>query len=99
MTALRTIKDLAAAAAGGTAFAVGVLLVGLAILVLFFIGAVVVGAVSILAVFTGVGLLRMRNWARWAVDEPRSAAIGNLRTQERHVRRAYDLLREATARG
>jgi hypothetical protein len=37
----------------------------LAILVLFFIGAVVVGAVSILAIFTGVGLLRMRNWARW----------------------------------
>ena len=37
----------------------------LAMLILFFIGAVVVGAVSILAIFTGVGLLRMRNWARW----------------------------------
>jgi hypothetical protein len=37
----------------------------LAMLILFFIGAVVVGAVSILALFTGVGLLRMHNWARW----------------------------------
>jgi hypothetical protein len=37
----------------------------LAILILFFIGAVVVSAVSILAIFTAVGLMRMRNWARW----------------------------------
>lgn len=37
----------------------------LAILILFFIGAVVVGALSILAIITGVGLLQMRNWARW----------------------------------
>ncbi|MHB1355600.1 MAG: hypothetical protein ACYCZF_06455 [Anaerolineae bacterium] len=37
----------------------------LAMLILFFIGAVVVGAVSILVIFTGVGLLRIRNWARW----------------------------------
>jgi hypothetical protein len=37
----------------------------LIILVLFFIGAVVLSALSILAICTGVGLVRMRNWARW----------------------------------
>ena len=37
MTALRAIKDLAAAAAGGTAFAAGALLVALALVVLFVI--------------------------------------------------------------
>ena len=58
MTALRTIKDLAAAAAGGTAFAVGVLLVGLTLLVLF----VIPGGLEILT----LKFVRARRWSRRA---------------------------------
>lgn len=35
------------------------------VLVLFFFGAIIVGLFSLLAIFAGVGMLRMRNWARW----------------------------------
>jgi hypothetical protein len=58
MTALRIIKDLAAAAAGGTAFAVGVVLVGLALLVLFAIP----GGLEILM----LEFVRARRWSRRA---------------------------------
>ena len=58
MTALRIIKDLGAAAAGGTAFAVGVLLVGLAVLVLFFIP----GGLE----FLTLKFVRARRWSRRA---------------------------------
>lgn len=58
MTALRIIKDLAAAAAGGTAFAVGALLVGVALLVLF----VIPGGLEILTLH----IVRARRWSRRA---------------------------------
>lgn len=58
MTALRTIKDLAAATAGGTAFAVGALLVGLALLVLF----VIPDGLEILT----PQVVRARRWSRRA---------------------------------
>jgi len=58
MTALRAIKDLAAAAAGGTALAAGAVLVGLALLVLF----VVPGGLEILT----LEFVRARRWSRRA---------------------------------
>ena len=58
MTALRAIKDLTAAAVGGTAFAVGVLLVGLAVLVLF----VIPGGLELLT----LEFVRARRWSRRA---------------------------------
>jgi hypothetical protein len=58
MMALRTIKALIAAAAGGTAFAVGVVLVGLALLVLF----VIPGGLEILT----LKFVRARRWSRRA---------------------------------
>jgi hypothetical protein len=58
MMALRTIKALIAAAAGGTAFAVGVVLVGLALLVLF----VIPGGLEILM----LEFVRARRWSRRA---------------------------------
>jgi hypothetical protein len=58
MMALRTIKDLAAAAAGGTALAVGAVLVGLAFLVLF----VIPGGLEILT----LEFVRARRWSRRA---------------------------------
>jgi len=54
MTALRTIKDLAAATAGGTALAVGAVLVGLALLILF----VIPGGLEILT----LEFVRARRW-------------------------------------
>ena len=56
MTALRAIKDLAAAAAGGTAFAAGALLVALALVVLF----VIPGGLEILT----RKFVHARRWSR-----------------------------------
>ena len=58
MTAFQIIKGLAAAAAGGTAFAVGVVLLGLALLVLFAIP----GGLEILT----LEFVRARRWSRRA---------------------------------
>jgi len=58
MMALRTIKALIAAAAGGTAFTFGVVLVGLALLVLF----VIRGGLEILT----LKFVRARQWSRRA---------------------------------
>jgi hypothetical protein len=58
MMAFRTIKALIAAAAGGTAFAVGVVLVGLALLVLF----VIPGGLELLL----LKFVRARRWLRRA---------------------------------